>query len=112
MGKKLEGNGLWESSRMILPEHKESILQHRRELNRKQKPILDEQRIEEFVRTISTGMFTERPVRIKLFGEFEDREIVGVIEKVETATKQIKIDFGDDDFEWIKLKDVLEMEIE
>jgi hypothetical protein len=29
MSKKLENNGLWESSRMMLPEHKEALLAHR-----------------------------------------------------------------------------------
>ncbi|MCQ6558135.1 hypothetical protein [Paenibacillus mendelii] len=31
MSKKLEGNGLWESSRMMLPEHREQLLKLRRE---------------------------------------------------------------------------------
>lgn len=29
MSKKLEKNGLWESSRMMLPEHREALLKHR-----------------------------------------------------------------------------------
>lgn len=29
MSKKLENNGLWESSRMMLPEHREALLKHR-----------------------------------------------------------------------------------
>lgn len=43
ISKKLEGNGLWESSRMILSEHKERIYQYRVELSKKQRPTLDEQ---------------------------------------------------------------------
>ncbi|WP_240421920.1 hypothetical protein [Paenibacillus periandrae] len=35
MSKKLEGNGLWESSRMMLPQHKEQSIQ-----NQKEKPHL------------------------------------------------------------------------
>lgn len=30
MTKKLEANGLWESSRMMLPEHKESLIENGR----------------------------------------------------------------------------------
>lgn len=75
MGRKLEANGLWESSRMMLPEHKESIRQHRRDLCKQQRPLLDEQRIEELVRTISVSLFTEKPVRVKLFGVYGDREV-------------------------------------
>lgn len=38
--KKLEGNGLWESSRMMLPEHKETIIRRQLEEGRKNKPVL------------------------------------------------------------------------
>jgi hypothetical protein len=41
MGKKLEGNGLWESSRMMLPEHKSRIRKNERETQRRIKPVLD-----------------------------------------------------------------------
>ncbi|WP_408895379.1 hypothetical protein [Paenibacillus taichungensis] len=33
MSKKLEANGLWESSRMMLPQHKERIIQHRTQIH-------------------------------------------------------------------------------
>lgn len=46
MTKKLEGNGLWESSRMMLPEHKETIIYKQHEEGRKQRPELDAQEIE------------------------------------------------------------------
>lgn len=37
------GNVLWESSRMFLPEHREQLLARRKEKERVEKPILDEQ---------------------------------------------------------------------
>ncbi|WP_340014636.1 YolD-like family protein [Paenibacillus sp. FSL K6-1318] len=40
---KLEGNGIFESSRMILPEHREAMLRHQKEQQRRGKPIMDEQ---------------------------------------------------------------------
>ncbi|MDT2241397.1 hypothetical protein P7H22_15005 [Paenibacillus larvae] len=40
MSKKLTGNGLWESSRMMLPEHREQLLEQRRELKNMQSPYL------------------------------------------------------------------------
>jgi hypothetical protein len=30
MAKKLEGNGMWESSRMMLPEHRQAIIEQNR----------------------------------------------------------------------------------
>lgn len=41
--KKLEGNGLWEGSRMILPEHKRRIIQDEQQQMKKERPVLDEQ---------------------------------------------------------------------
>lgn len=41
MSKKLTGNGLWESSRMMLPEHREQFLEQRRSLKKHEKPSLD-----------------------------------------------------------------------
>ncbi len=110
MSNLLEGNGLLESSRMMLPEHKESIIRHRVGINRKTRPTLDEQRIEELVRTISVSIFTDKEVRIKLFEEYNDKEIVGKIEKITTESRQLKIGFKDT-FEWIRLEDILEMEL-
>ncbi len=48
MSKKLQGNGLWESSRMMLPEHKETIIQHRYEFGRRSRPTIDEQELNEY----------------------------------------------------------------
>lgn len=46
MGKKLEGNGLWESSRIILPEHKEGYLRLMKDRQRRGKPELDDQEVQ------------------------------------------------------------------
>jgi len=104
-------NLFWESSRMFLPEHKEAYLQHRVDVTKKEKPILDEQRVSELARTIATAIFTEKPVKLTVFDVFEDIELEGKIEKIDTHQKQIKIQIVDG-FEWIKLENILEMSIE
>ncbi|MFK4302332.1 hypothetical protein ABH892_002436 [Paenibacillus sp. RC254] len=45
MGKKLEGNGIWESSRIIIPEHKEAYLKLMKDRQRRGKPELDDQEV-------------------------------------------------------------------
>lgn len=50
MSKKLELNGLWESSRMMLPQHKESAIRNRRESQRIMHPIRDEQEIQKHIK--------------------------------------------------------------
>ncbi|WP_397386306.1 YolD-like family protein [Paenibacillus sp. VCA1] len=43
MAKKLEGNGLFESSRMILPEHREAYNRYMTHKDLRPKPVIDEQ---------------------------------------------------------------------
>lgn len=75
-----------------------------------QRPVLDELRIDELVRTISVSLFTEKDVRVRLYEEGQNRQIVGKIDKIATESRQLKIGF-EDSFEWIRLDDVLDMEI-
>ncbi|SEB67899.1 hypothetical protein SAMN05443246_1552 [Paenibacillus sp. GP183] len=44
MGKKLEANGLWESSRMMLPEHKDATRRQAKQIDRLVRPTLDDWR--------------------------------------------------------------------
>src|SRR5438445_477524 len=50
--KKLEGNGFWESSRMMLPEHKVRINELAIEQKKRQRIELDEQEWEDVSRTV------------------------------------------------------------
>ncbi|MBP2243874.1 YolD-like family protein [Paenibacillus xylanexedens] len=43
MRSRLQGNGLYESSRMILPDHREAWLEQEEKALEKEKPTLDEQ---------------------------------------------------------------------
>lgn len=45
MSKKLQGNGLWESSRMMLPEHRTQILKSNKEIIKVKMPVLHEDEI-------------------------------------------------------------------
>jgi hypothetical protein len=59
MGKKLEGNGMWESSRMMLPEHKESLLEQNRHLKDFARPVLDEQEIQAVEEAICRSLYAK-----------------------------------------------------
>lgn len=111
MSKKLQGNGLWESSRMMLPEHREQLLQHNHDHNHKKiKPVLDEQRLESLSQQMSEAIEQAKPVRITLFNPYEASEIVsGTIQKVDSLSKRIKL-VNDEGYLWIKLDDVLHIE--
>jgi len=108
MGKKLEGNGMYESSRMIIPEHATAIRMHGRERNRRTKPELDEQELEIISHAIGESMSTGSEIVLQLFEPFEDKEIRGVVTKIDQQLKRIKVEFADD-YDWIKLEDIVKV---
>ena len=84
-------NLLWESSRMMLPEHKERINGHRETLGRKERPVLDEQEMEELALKVGESLETGRPVTLKLYGEYGDRMVTGVVTKVDPQAGRIRL---------------------
>ncbi|WP_128747506.1 YolD-like family protein [Lederbergia galactosidilytica] len=67
-------NLMWESSRMMLPEHVECILDWRKSLDEEKKPIIDEQQWEEFGQTIQEAIANNQRVKFTIWkdGFFED----------------------------------------
>lgn len=109
MSKKLQGNGLFESSRMMLPEHKEWFLQHQKQLNKQIKPQFDEQRLDELSRIMSEAILDHLEVTITIWGLYEHFTITGKIEKVEATSKKIKVVYGDE-YTWINFDDIVHIE--
>ncbi|AOZ94946.1 hypothetical protein PNBC_08065 [Paenibacillus crassostreae] len=110
MGKKLEGNGLYESSRMIIPEHRAAILRQEYESNRRVKPILDEQQWEIVEQAIAESVREHVTVTLQVFGNFENRELSGIVNIVNTFRREVKLCF-ENDWEWIKFEDIIEAEV-
>jgi hypothetical protein len=108
MSKKLEKNGMWESSRMMLPEHRETILEQNRALKKRVKPELEEQQQEEIARAIGVSMWLSMPMTFVLFGEFQNRDIIGVAMKIDTVNRWVKI-CGTDDEEWVDFSDIVQV---
>ena len=99
-------NLLWESSRMMLPEHKERINSHRDSLKRKARPVLDEQEMEELALKVGESLETGRPITLKLYGEVEDREMTGVVTKVDPQAGRIRLRTAQGDA-WADMRDVI-----
>jgi hypothetical protein len=99
-------NLLWESSRMMLPEHKERIVGHRESLKRKERPVLDEQEMEELALKIGESLEAGRPVTLKLYGDFANREVAGVVTKVDPQAGRIRLRTATGDV-WVKMRDVI-----
>ena len=90
-GKKLRGNGLWESSRIILPQFREAQVNHRRSLRAREKPKLDEQRVEELSTALAAALEIGEPTAVTTFGEYGDKTIVGIVVAVDSIDKVVKI---------------------
>ncbi|MEK4250335.1 YolD-like family protein [Paenibacillus sp. FSL W7-1287] len=111
MSKKLQGNGLFESSRMMLPEHKEAIVNYQLALNKKQRPVLDEQRFEELSYRMFEALYKNLEVAITVFHPYMDTVITGMITKIDTQLKRVKVvSEGGDEELWISFSDLLDID--
>lgn len=99
-------NMMWESSRMMLPEHKERILGHRETLGRKERPVLDEQEAEAMARRIGEALASGEPVTLTLFGDLVDRKETGVVAKIEPQRGRIRL-VTEDGGCWLAFADVI-----
>lgn len=111
MSKKLAGNGFWESSRIIIPEHREGILRLMREEQRRRKPELDEQETHLIERALIDSYNRRTEVTVAIFDPFDDLTMTGVITSVNTGRREVKLSRGEDDFSWIKLEDIISVNV-
>ncbi|MGG1650574.1 YolD-like family protein [Paenibacillus sp. NRS-1780] len=54
---------------------------------------------------------SRQPVRVTVFSPFDDIEMNGVVTSINTARREVKLSRGEDDFDWIKLEDVISAQI-
>lgn len=84
-------NLLWESSRMMLPEHKALLRQHEVEKVKEEKPDYDEQLLESFAYTIGQAYNKKRAVELTYYEEGHFKAEVGVITSVDFERKVIQL---------------------
>jgi hypothetical protein len=104
--KKLEGNGLWESSRMMLPEHKETIIRRQLEEGREARPTLDPQEMELIEKALAESFHEHRTVTVRMFVEYEERELTGIVVLIHTFRREIKLSISEGEWNWIKVDDI------
>ena len=98
-------NLLWESSRMILPEHKERMRRRRDEAHRggrRERPALDEQEWERINEMIVRSLYERTPVRLRMYDPFECCIVEGIVEQFEPVSGCIRVN-GD----WFDTKDII-----
>ncbi|BFH61598.1 MULTISPECIES: YolD-like family protein [Paenibacillus] len=110
MSKKLEGNGLFESSRMMLPEHREAYIRHQRQLVRRTPPLIDPQAAEEMSRILASALQGKVLVAITLFDEKENVRLTGHVLRIDMSRRQIRLRKADDgETEWIRLDQIIDI---
>ncbi|MDQ6420812.1 YolD-like family protein [Paenibacillus sp. LHD-117] len=101
MRKKLEGNGLWESSRMMLPEHKSAINGLADAARRRERIQLDEQEWEHVSRAVSESLLRRRQVAIRLYHPAELLTVIGIVDRVDELKRRFMVDG-----EWFPIGDI------
>ncbi|MGF9712805.1 YolD-like family protein [Paenibacillus naphthalenovorans] len=94
-------NLLWESMRIILPEHREALHQHKIKSSQRKRPALDDQEIDIITRNISGSFLEQCVISVELFDEFKEIVITGVVTKIDQPLKRIKMDYREDS-NWVK----------
>ncbi|WP_163536604.1 YolD-like family protein [Gracilibacillus sp. YIM 98692] len=101
-------NLLWESSRMMLPEHKQVLQRHQKELNQKSKPTLDEQQMDLLSQMISDAMEQNCIVKVHLFHLYQDKYMIGKIQKTAPERGEIQLS-SKNNSKWIHFGDILDI---
>jgi hypothetical protein len=116
MARKLEGNGMWSSSRMMLPEHVEQILVQNRGLKKLIKPVLDDQEVAVIDQAIHSAMKTNGTIILTVFSKYELKTVTGTVLKLDVMLQVVKIILEDpyaeqDECTWVPLRDILKAEL-
>ncbi|MBS4209680.1 YolD-like family protein [Bacillus sp. FJAT-50079] len=84
-------NLLWESSRMMLPEHREQLLKERRKWEEFHLPILDEQQLAEINIMIAQAFEQKQVITITYAKKYQPASFCGLIQKINTNEASLKI---------------------
>lgn len=88
----------------ILPEHKETIIRRQLEEGRKDRPTLDPQEIEQ---ALAESFHEHRAVTVRLFDEYEDTELTGIVVLIHTFRQEIKLSLPGGEWQWINIYEVV-----
>ncbi|MBB6020399.1 hypothetical protein HNR77_001460 [Paenibacillus sp. JGP012] len=111
MASKLTGNGVFEGSRIILPEHREAYLQEMSVQEKRGKPVLDEQEMQLIEEAIFESYQERHSVTLTVFNPFDDEEIKGVVASIDRQSRRVKLVRGAEDYSWIQIEEIINASI-
>ncbi|WP_138751818.1 YolD-like family protein [Paenibacillus sinopodophylli] len=99
--KKLEGNGLWESSRIILPEHKAALNKLFADDKKRKRIELDEQEWAIISQLVEASLKSRQEIKLQMFHATEKLEVIGIVDRVDQLNERFMVDG-----EWFKIRDI------
>ena len=102
-------NLMWESSRMMLPEHVERLQERYERKNDVEKPILSDDQLEDIQRTVQEAIEFQLQVQITYYANKRIHQLTGVITRP-LSNQSLEIDVPDG-LEFLPIGDILEVEI-
>ncbi|MBP3041645.1 YolD-like family protein [Bacillaceae bacterium Marseille-Q3522] len=100
----------WESSRFMLPEHIEMLLDRKEEQKKSPMPEIDEQEFEMISRTISGCMEQKSKLSIVYWKRGFFEKVVGTVHSVDLQLKRLRVDIDEVEVEYIPLAHVVSAE--
>ncbi|GAA5417728.1 hypothetical protein Pryu01_02803 [Paraliobacillus ryukyuensis] len=105
-----DSNIMWESSRMMLPEHKEVLRKHHQQQDKREKPIIEEQQLAMFSVDITFAYTQQLPIRIETFDPYQEVCHIGKIKKIDSYQQKVQLTANEEIY-WIAIADVLNVTV-
>ncbi len=103
------GNIKWTA--MMLPEHVAMLRELKLSENKKSKPVIDEQQLEEMNNTIHLAITNKKIVNVTYFKDFDYKTINGIIQRFDLVLRSIRIITREENYVMIKLETIIAIEI-
>lgn len=103
---KLDGNGIFEGSRFILPEHREALLEQQHERKRQQRPVIDEQEWEQIGSQLQQAMLDSATVTLDMYDPFEVCQLTGEVIDIDILNRRVRM-LLDGEKQWKNIEDIM-----
>lgn len=105
---KLNGNGIFESSRFVIPQHREALLTYHHEQERRIRPRIDDQEWDVIGGKLQQSMNERESITLELFEPFECKQVTGVVVDIDVSRRRVKLQ-QDDECSWIRIENIIEV---
>ncbi|KHD86386.1 hypothetical protein NG54_03505 [Heyndrickxia ginsengihumi] len=103
------GNKKWVS--LMLPEHVEMIKQINIDLDKQEKPILDEDKIQELETRVSYSMKCNLPIDFKIWIDGFEKHISGHVQSIDHIQKRFKLRDMNDNVKYVNFDVIADITI-